>query len=421
MLGGCKIQGVLAREVLDSRGNPTVACRVTLSGGLSAEAKVPSGASTGRHEALELRDKDNKRYGGKGVLKAVDNVNKIIREEIRGMDVRRGRDIDDALLGLDGTKNKSKLGANAILSVSLAVAQAAALCRREPLWMSLRHTYKFPHKEGLPTPTMNVLNGGAHANWSLDVQECMIVPKKRTMKEQVRVGSEVFHALKKLLEQMGHPTTVGDEGGFAPKLPRVEDAFDLLIMAIKEAGYKPGKDVALATDVAASEFYDKKKKRYKMKAEGKEYAARQLLSRYEDWQKNYPIESIEDPFDEDDWGAWKDALPLLKKNSVIVGDDFFVTNVARLQRGIDEKAANAILIKLNQIGTMSETADAIILAHNNNFKTSISHRSGETSDTTIADLAVACGSEYIKTGSLSRSDRVEKYNRLMEIEMEMKG
>ncbi len=411
---------MLAREILDSRGNPTVACRITLSGGQSAEAKVPSGASTGKHEALELRDKD-KRYGGKGVQKAVDNVNKKMSDSLIGLDVRRRRDIDDAIIELDGTENKSRLGANATLAVSLAAAQAAALCRKEPLWMSLRHVYKFPHKASLPTPTMNVLNGGAHANWSLDVQECMIVPKKRSMKEQVRIGAEVFQALKKILDNQGYPTTVGDEGGFAPKLARVEDAFDLLVKAIKKAGYKPGKDVTLATDVAASEFYEKKTKRYRMKTEGKVYTAAKLLERYESWQENYPIESIEDPFDQDDWDAWKKSVPALKRKSAIVGDDFFVTNVERLERGIEEKAATAILIKLNQIGTLSETADAIILAHNHNFKTSISHRSGETADTTIADLAVACGSEYIKTGSLSRSDRVEKYNRLMEIELEMRG
>jgi len=420
MLGGYKIQTILGREILDSRGNPTVACRVTLTNGLSAEAKVPSGASTGRHEALELRDKD-KRYGGKGVQRAVDNVNKRMRDRLLGLDVRRGRDMDDVIIDLDGTDNKSNLGANATLAVSLAVAQVAALYRKEPLWESLRHTYRFPHKPSLPVATMNVLNGGVHADWSLDVQECMIIPKRRSMKERVRVGSEVFHALKKLLDQMGYATTVGDEGGFAPKLPRVEDAFGLLVKAIKKAGYKPGKDVTLGTDVAASEFYKKKAKRYEMKAEGKIYTAAQLLKRYEAWQKEFPLEFLEDPFDEDDWGAWEACVPVLKKKSAIVGDDFFVTNVHRLERGIREKAATAILIKLNQIGTLSETADAIILAHKNNFKTAISHRSGETSDTTIADLAVACGSEYIKTGSLSRSERVEKYNRLMEIELEMKG
>lgn len=420
MLGGCKIKDIQAREILDSRGNPTVACRVTLGNGMTAEAKVPSGASTGKHEALELRDKDS-RYGGKGVQKAVSNVNREIRTELIGMDARRERDIDETMIELDGTENKSRLGANAILAVSLASAQVAALCRKEPLWKSLRRTYRFPHKASLPTPTMNVLNGGAHANWSIDVQECMIVPKKRNMKDNVRIGAEIFHVLKGLLDKAGHPTTVGDEGGFAPKLPRVEDAFELLVKAIKKAGYKPGKDVTLATDVAASEFYVKKDKRYKMKSEGKTYTTEQLLKRYEEWQKRFPIESIEDPFDQDDWNAWKEALPRLKKKSAIVGDDFFVTNVERLERGIEEKAANAILIKLNQIGTLSETVDAIVLAHKNNFKTSISHRSGETADTTIADLAVACGSEYIKTGSLSRSERVEKYNRLMEIEMEMKG
>lgn len=413
-----KISAIRAREVLDSRGNPTVACRVTLAGGEIAEAKVPSGASTGSHEALELRD-GGKRYGGKGVLKAVDNINRKIAPVLRGLDVRKQKDIDRIMRELDGTPNKAKLGANALLAVSLASAQTAAKYRRQPLWKSLRHTYAFVHPARLPIPTMNVLNGGAHAGWSIDVQECMIVPKQKKFSERLRAGAETFHTLAKILKQEGFATTVGDEGGFAPRLPTVEAAFDLLIRAIKAAGYKPGRDIALATDVASSEFYDKKAKLYRMRAEGKDYTADALLKRYHAWQGAYPIESIEDPFAEDDWASWKKALPVLKKKSAIVGDDFFVTNVGRLARGIKEKAANAILIKPNQIGTLTETVEAIVLAHENGFKTSISHRSGETSDTTIADLAVAAGSEYIKTGSLSRSERVEKYNRLLEIEVEL--
>ena len=419
MLHRTIISSIHAREILDSRGNPTVACRVTLTSGASSEAKVPSGASTGSHEALELRD-GGKRYGGKGVLSAVKNVNGSIARHIVRMDARAQRKIDRALIDLDGTKNKSKLGANAILAVSLATAQALAIHRRQPLWMSLRKTDHFQKIASLPIPMMNVLNGGAHANWSLDVQECMIVPKKSTMKDRVRVGSEVFQTLKKLLAKNEYPITVGDEGGFAPRLKNVESAFDLLVESITQAGYAPGKDVCLATDVAASEFYQKSKKRYVLKAEKKTMTAEELLDRYVSWQKKYPIMSIEDPFSEDDWSAWKACVPVLKKKSLIVGDDFFVTNVERLQKGIEEKAATSILIKLNQIGTLSETIDAIHMAQDAKFAVIISHRSGETDDTTIADLAVACGAEYIKTGSLSRSERVEKYNRLLEIEQEMK-
>lgn len=420
MFGGTKIKTVFAREVLDSRGNPTVACRVTLQSGASAEAKVPSGASTGSHEALELRD-GGKRYGGKGVLKAVDNVNKKIASVLHGMDATKQAEIDHVMCKLDGTKNKSKLGANAILAVSLACAQAVAVHRRMPLWKSLRKTYAFHREPRLPVMTMNVLNGGAHADWSIDVQECMLVPKQKKLADRLRAGVETFHALAKILKSEGFATTVGDEGGFAPRLKTVENAFDVLVRAIKAAGYKPGRDIAIATDIAASEFYDAKAKLYRFRTEGRDYTVDELLARYKKLQHDYPIESIEDPFAEDDWAAWKVATAELKKKSVIVGDDFFVTNIERLERGIEAKAANAILIKLNQIGTLTETVAAINLAHKHGYKTSISHRSGETSDTTIADLAVACGSEYIKTGSLSRSERVEKYNRLLEIELEMKN
>lgn len=415
MFGGTKIKSILAREILDSRGNPTVAARVTLTGGAHAEAKVPSGASTGSHEALELRDGDKKRYGGKGVLKAVKNVHTLIAPKLQGMDAQDQREVDAAMLLLDGTDNKSRLGANAILAVSLATAEALAVHRRMPLWKSLRKTYAFHRPAKLPTPTMNVLNGGAHADWSLDVQECMIVPKQKSFAQRIRAGSEIFHALAAILKKEGYATTVGDEGGFAPKLGTIELAFEALVHAIKAAGYRPGTDVALATDIAATEFYDKKAGLYRMKTEGHTYTSDELVERYLQLQNDFPIESIEDPFSEDDWSAWTKALPKLKKKSAIVGDDHFVTNIERLRRGIEEKSANAILIKLNQIGTVSETVETINLAHEHGMKTSISHRSGETSDTFIADLAVACGSEYIKTGSLSRSERVEKYNRLLEI------
>lgn len=418
IFGAGKIKEIHAREILDSRGNPTVACRVTLKSGASAEAKVPSGASTGSHEALELRD-GGKRYGGKGVLKAVANIEKEIAPVLRGIEAARQADIDHVMMELDGSEHKSRLGANAILAVSLACAQASAIHRGLPLWKSLRKTFNFPHKAGLPIATMNVLNGGAHAGWVMDVQECMIVPKQKTMAERIRAGSETFHALAKLLKERGFVTTVGDEGGFAPSLTTVEDAFELLLQAIRSAGYKPGRDMTLAVDVASSEFYDKKRKLYQFKAEGRDYTPDELLERYLGWQDRYPIESIEDLFAEDDWASWKRALPRLAEKMWLVGDDFFVTNSERLARGIQEHSANAILIKVNQIGTLTETVDAIIMAHEAGFATSISHRSGETSDTTIADLAVACGSEYIKTGSLSRSERVEKYNRLMEIEREL--
>ena len=415
-----KIARVHAREVLDSRGNPTVACRVTLRSGVTAEAKVPSGASTGSHEAWELRD-GGKRYGGKGVLQAVKHVNGKIADALRGKDVYAQRDLDERMIELDGTENKKKLGANALLAVSLACAEAAAVQRRLPLWRSLRETFTFSRPAALPMPTMNVLNGGAHAHWSMDVQECMVVPKRPSMKERIRLGAETFAALRALLAEDGFATTVGDEGGFAPRLASAEKSFELLAAAVKKAGYKLGKDIAFAVDVASSELFDAKQKRYVFRGEGRSYTAGELLKRYLAWQDAYPFASIEDPFAEDDWKAWTNALPVLGKKSAIVGDDFLVTNVKRLEKAIREQAANAILVKVNQIGTVSEAVDAICLAQRAGWKTSISHRSGETADTFIADLAVACGSEYIKTGSLSRSERVEKYNRLLEIEEEMEA
>lgn len=412
------IHHIHAREILDSRGNPTVACRVTLRSGATAESRVPSGASTGSHEALELRD-GGKRYGGKGVLKALDSVNKTIAHGLIGMPANQQERIDAMMIEMDGTENKSRLGANAMLAVSLACAQALAAHRRISLWKSLRQTFDFGRKPSLPIPTMNVLNGGAHANWVMDVQECMIVPKQKLFRERVRAGAEVFAVLRDMLKKEGFAVTVGDEGGFAPALETIENAFSLLTRAIKKAGYVAGKDIALATDIASSEFYDAKAKLYRFKAEGKNYTAKALLERYVALTQDFPLISLEDPFAEDDWESWATCTKKMGKKLDIVGDDLFVTNLERLNRGIEEKTANAVLVKLNQIGTLSETVEVIQRAHKAGFATSISHRSGETGDTFIADLAVASGSEYVKTGSLSRSDRVEKYNRLMAIEEEM--
>lgn len=416
-----KIKSIQALEILDSRGNPTIRVRVDLDNGTSASAAVPSGASTGIHEALELRDGDKKRYQGKGVQKAVANVNNKIAPKVVGMDPSKQRQIDKIMIKLDGTENKSKLGANAILGVSLAVAHAAAKSKNIPLYQHIRQVYRLKYKSyKLPTPTMNVLNGGAHADWILDFQEFMIVPMQPTFKEKIRCGSEIFHTLAKILKTQGHSTLKGDEGGYAPKLKGNEKALQVLMQAIKQANYVPGKDVNLAMDPAASEFYDDKTKIYNMKADKKKRTSSEMIDMWEQLINKYPIISLEDGLGEDDWDNWVVLTKKVGKKVQIVGDDFFVTNVKRLKEGIKKKAANAILIKLNQIGSLSETIDAIEMAHKNKFATSISHRSGETSDTTIADLAVAVNSEFIKTGSLSRSERVSKYNRLLEIEAELK-
>lgn len=416
-----KIEFVHAHEILDSRGNPTVQVTVLLKNGIMGTAAVPSGASTGIHEALELRDGDKKRYGGKGVQKAVRNVNTKIRKALVGMDVIKQRMIDEKMIMLDGTINKSKLGANAILGVSLACAHAAAKAMKKPLFEYLRWTYDIPYKTYcMPVPTMNVLNGGAHAGWTLDFQEFMIVPQQKKFKERVRCGSEVFHALAKEIKKKGFSTLVGDEGGYAVPLKKNEDAFKLIMRAIVAAGYKPGKDVMLAMDPATSEFYDSKKKVYKLKVDGKELTSEQMVKLWERWVKKYPIISLEDGLDQDDWEGWQLLTKKLGKNIAIVGDDLFVTNTERLQQGIEQKVGNAILIKVNQIGSLSEAIDAIMLAKKAGYKISVSHRSGETADTTIADLAAAVNADFIKTGSLSRSERLAKYNRLMEIEEEVK-
>lgn len=408
-----KITKITAREILDSRGNPTIETEVTLDNKLRARASVPSGASTGSHEAHELRDGDTRRYGGKGVLKAVKNIETRIAPRLKGLDPRRQRYIDELMIALDGTPHKSKLGANALLGVSMAVARAAALSVRKPLYAHLRTTFwRSEKKWRFPAPMMNLINGGAHAGWTADIQEYMVIPHQRTIKEAVRCGAEIFQALKKILHDEGHSVTVGDEGGYAPVLGGNEAALQLLQRAITAAGYKPGRDVMLALDVASSEFY--KDGMYVMKADKRQRASDDMIELLTGWAHQYPIESIEDGLAEDDWRGWARLTKALSRTA-LVGDDLFVTNVERLERGIAERVGNAILIKLNQIGTVTETAECIKLAQQNKYRVAVSHRSGETTDDFIADLAVACGADYIKTGSLSRGERVAKYNRLMEI------
>lgn len=410
-----KIKSIKAREILDSRGNPTVEVEVILDNGKKAWAGVPSGASTGSREALELRDGDKKRYNGKGVLKAVKNVNTIIAPKLKGMDPAKQKEIDALMIKLDGTDNKSKLGANAMLGVSMAVARVAAFTAKKPLYVYLHKKYWSKGKLSFPVPMMNIMNGGAHAGWSIDIQEFMVTPQQKNIKEAVRCGAEIFHALKKLLAKAGYPVTVGDEGGYAPKLAGNEQAMGLIIQAITEAGYKMGKDVKIAIDAASSEFFDAKAGHYDMKADKKTRSSKEMIEMYADWAKKYPIETLEDGLAEGDWSGWADLTKALGKKLSLVGDDLFVTNPAILKEGIEKKVGNAILIKLNQIGTVSETVEAMKLAQANKYKLAVSHRSGETCDDFIADLAVASGAEYIKTGSLSRMDRVAKYNRLMKI------
>ena len=414
------ITSIHAHEILDSRGNPTVHVSVLLEDGTIGSASVPSGASTGKHEALELRDGDAKRYHGQGVLKAVRHINTKIQKAIVGMDVTRLREIDQVMIDLDGTPNKSRLGANAILGVSLACAHAGAHAKKLPLYRFLREVFDLPFTTyRLPIPTMNVLNGGAHAGWILDFQEFMIVPMQRTFKERYRCGAEVFHALGTLLAKKGYSTLKGDEGGYAVSFDRNEEALKMIIKAIKLANYQPGTDVCLAIDPAVSELYQSKQRVYKLNVEKKTLTREEMIQRWESWIRTYPIISIEDGLDQDDWDGWVEMTKRLGAKVALVGDDFFVTNVQRLEKGIEMNAANAILIKVNQIGTVSEAIDAIVLAQQSNYKVSISHRSGETCDTTIADLAVATNADFIKSGSLSRSERLAKYNRLLEIEEEI--
>ena len=405
-----KIKNVIGREILDSRGNPTVEVDVILENGVMGRAAVPSGASTGEREALELRD-GGSRFCGKGVLKAVNHVNHELRDLVVGMDVLNQEAIDEAMIKLDGTKTKSNLGANAILGVSMAVLKAAANFKGLPL-------YKYVGVgKTLPRPMMNIINGGAHADNNLDFQEYMIIPEASTIKERVRIGAEVFHALKSVLKAKGYVTSVGDEGGFAPNLKTNKEGFELIMEAIEKAGYKPGVDVNLGIDVAASEFYEDGI--YYLKGENKKLTTEELINFYEELITTYPIISIEDPVDENDWEGFKLITERLGDKIQLVGDDLFVTNIEYLQKGIDMQAGNAILLKVNQIGTITETIRTIELAKKNNYKTVISHRSGETEDTTIADLAVGLDLGQIKTGSMSRTDRICKYNQLIRIEEEL--
>lgn len=411
------IEDLVAREVLDSRGNPTVEVEVLLDDGTEGRAIVPSGASTGVHEAVELRDGDKGRYLGKGTLTAVNNVNEIIADEVVGMDPFDQPGLDKLLIELDGTPNKGKLGANAILGVSLAVARAAAQSIGLPLFQYLGGV----NAKVLPVPMMNILNGGSHADNTVDIQEFMIMPVGAScFREALRMGAETFHNLKKILKDRGLNTNVGDEGGYAPDLKTNEEAIQVIIEAIKQAGYEPGKDICIALDCAASEFYDEDKNVYDWKGEGRVMTAAELCAFYEDICSKYPVLSIEDGMAEDDWDGWKLLNEKIGDRVQLVGDDLFVTNTERLKRGIEEKAANSILIKVNQIGSLTETLDAIEMAKKAGFTAVVSHRSGETEDTTIADLVVGVNAGLIKTGSASRTDRICKYNQLLRIE-EMLG
>ncbi len=409
-----KIVDIRAREILDSRGNPTLEADVVLASGVIGSAMVPSGASTGEREAIELRDGDKKRYLGKGVLNAVGNVNTEIRAALLGMDANDQAAIDNKMIALDGTDNKARLGANAILSVSMAVAHAAAKEAGVPLYQYLNTSGEFV----MPVPMMNIINGGSHADNSVDLQEFMILPVGApTFREAIRYGAEVFHNLSKVLKSRGLATTVGDEGGFAPNLSSNEEAIEVILEAIEKAGYNAGVDIFLGMDAASSEYY--KNGRYELSAEGRSFDSIEMTDFFVDWVEKYPIISIEDGLDQNDWAGWKNQTEKLGKKVQLVGDDLFVTNPAILKEGIDKGIANSILIKVNQIGTLTETLAAINMAHAAGYSAVVSHRSGETEDTTIADLAVATGTGQIKTGSLSRSDRVAKYNRLMKIEEEL--
>ena len=411
-LGGIylKIKDVIGREILDSRGNPTVEVDVILENGILGRAAVPSGASTGEREALELRDGGD-RFNGKGVLKAVENVNGPLRDLVIGMDAANQKELDYAMINLDGTDTKSKFGANAILGISMAAMKASALNEGKPLYRYVGDGIV------MPKPMMNIINGGAHADNKLDFQEFMIIPQRDTIHDRVRVGAEVFHSLKKVLNEKGLATGVGDEGGFAPDLQSNTEGFELIMEAIRKAGYEPGKDVCLAIDVAASEFY--KDGKYNLVGEGRSLTTDELIDFYDELVNKYPIISIEDPVDENDWDGFTKVTERLGDKIQLVGDDLFVTNIKYLKKGIDESAGNAILLKVNQIGTITETLETIDLAREHGYATIISHRSGETEDTTIADLAVGLNLGQIKTGSMSRTDRICKYNQLMRIEEEL--
>lgn len=420
-----KIKNIRAREILDSRGNPTVETKVTLENGVTAKAAVPSGASTGVHEALELRDEDSERYGGKGVLTAVKNVNDKIYPQLKGKSVTSQKSLDQEMIKLDGTSNKTYLGANAILSVSLAIAKAAAQTKDRPLYEHLSKTFTYGKKKySLPIPSFNIFNGGKHADTNLDFQEFMILPLKTEASdypfaERVRMGAEIFHELGRVLNKAGFDTDVGAEGGYAPDIESTVQAMELIIAAIKEAGYTPGEQVGLGTDVGSSELYNPHTGEYVFKLDDNSFFNSTLTNLFYQWFRKYPIVSIEDGLAEDDWEGWKELTRQLGDEMLLIGDDLFVTNIERLRQGLKEKIANTVLIKPNQVGTLTETVDCIKLAQKHNYKIMVSHRSGETCDDFIADLAVAVRAEYIKSGSLSRSERLAKYNRLMEIEEDL--
>lgn len=416
-----KIKEIIAREILDSRGNPTIETKVTLDDGTSAKASVPSGASTGVHEAWELRDGDIKRYNGLGVLKAVKNVNTKIAEKLVGEEASEQAAIDGLLIKLDGTANKKRLGANAILSVSLAVARASAVSAGIELYEYIAKSYELKANSfKLPIPSFNILNGGVHAHTNLDFQEFMILPLgKISFADRVRLGAEIYHELGLVLRRSGLGTTVGDEGGYAPDISSSIKVLELIIAAGIKSGYKPGTDFGIGIDAGSSQFYHQEKKQYVFKLDQAHFTTANMIGLYNEWFRKYPIILIEDGLAEDDWQGWRELTSELGGHLLLVGDDLFVTNVKRLRQGLKEKAANAVLIKLNQVGTLSETIDCIKLAQKHKYKIMISHRSGETMDDFIADLAVAVGAEYIKSGSLSRGERLAKYNRLMEIESQL--
>lgn len=441
-----KIKQIIAREILDSRGNPTVEAKVILDNGVFAKASVPSGASVGAHEAWELRDSDKNRYGGKGVLKAVENVNTVIAKKLKGMEIAEQEKIDKAMIELDGTKNKKNLGANAILSVSLACARAGALAEKMELYEYITSIFNLPASQelqrgeqssifNLPTPCFNIFNGGKHADTNLDFQEFMVIPlintdfgqiktdntnkkviSKRPFAEMIRMGAEIFHELGYVLKKAGFDTDVGSEGGYAPDIVSSVQAIELIMAGIVKAGYKPGKDVGLGIDVGSSQIYNEETKKYIFKLDRANFTSKTLIGLYYEWFRKYPIISIEDGLSEDDWDGWKELTKELGSEMMLVGDDLFATNTNRLREGIKERAANAILIKPNQAGTLTETIECVKLAKKHNYKIMVSHRSGETNDDFIADLAVAVGADFIKAGSLSRGERLAKWNRLMEIE-----
>ena len=410
------IEFVHARQILDSRGNPTIEVDIITDNGVTGRAAVPSGASTGVHEAVELRDGDKSRFMGKGVLKAVENVTEKIASEIVGYPVYEQNNIDKIMIDLDGTENKSNLGANAILGVSLAVAKAAA----QEAGQSLYRYIGGVNANTLPIPMMNILNGGSHADNAIDFQEFMVIPLKApSFSEALRTGVEIFHSLKQVLSEMGHSTNVGDEGGFAPNLGSNKEAIEVVLMAMEKAGYRPGEDVFISMDPASSEYYIKEEGVYHLASTGDKLTSSEMAAFWKDWVNKYPIISLEDAMDEDDWSGWKELTSMIGDKVQLVGDDLFVTNVKRLQKGIDEGIANSILIKVNQIGSLTETINTVNLANRNAYTSVISHRSGETEDNTIADLAVALNTGQIKTGSASRSDRLAKYNQLLRIEEEL--